>query len=114
MLNLTDSEKECFYGRGTYFNDYEFNFPDLNFTITNETLHQESVTIKESICDDQDLQLGGCIASSCEFEVSELAGKELAGLEFTARLLVNDGKDAVVPMGKYRVDSAKRVNDKDY
>ena len=114
MLNLTDSEKECFYGRGSYFNDYEFYFPDLNFTITNETLHQESVTIKESICDSKDLQLGGCIASSCEFEVSELAGKELAGLEFTARLLVNDGKDAVVPMGKYRVDSAKRVNDKDY
>lgn len=114
MLNLTDSEKECFYGRGTYFNDYEFNFPDLNFTITNETLHQESVTIKESICDNEDLQLGGCIASSCEFEVSELENNQLAGLEFTAKLLVNDGKDAVVKMGKYRVDSAKRVNDKDY
>lgn len=114
MLNLTDSEKECFYGRGTYFNDYEFNFPDLNFTITNETLHQESVTIKESICDSEDLQLGGCIASSCEFEVSELENNQLAGLEFTAKILVNDGKDAVVPMGKYRVDSAKRVNDKDY
>lgn len=114
MLNLTDSEKECFYGRGTYFNDYEFNFPDLNFTITNETLHQESVTIKESICDSEDLQLGGCIASSCEFEVSELENNQLTGLEFTAKLLVNDGKDAVVKMGKYRVDSAKRVNDKDY
>lgn len=114
MLNLTDSEKECFYGRGTYFNDYEFNFPDLNFTITNETLHQETVTIKESICDSEDLQLGGCIASSCEFEVSELENNQLAGLEFTAKILVNDGKDAVVKMGKYRVDSAKRVNDKDY
>ena len=114
MLNLTDSEKECFYGKGSYFNDYEFNFPDLNFTITNETLHQESVTIKESICDNEDLQLGGCIASSCEFEVSELENNQLAGLEFTAKLLVNDGKDAIVKMGKYRVDSAKRVNDKDY
>lgn len=114
MLNLTDSEKECFYGRGTYFNDYEFYFPDLNFKITNETLHQESVTIKESICDSEDLQLGGCIASSCEFEVSELENNQLAGLEFTAKLLVNDGKDVVVKMGKYRVDSAKRVNDKDY
>ena len=114
MLNLTDSQKESFYKSGAYFNDYEFYFPDLDYTITNETLHQESVTIKESICDSEDLQLGGCIASSCEFEVSELAGKELAGLEFTARLLVNDGKDAVVKMGKYRVDSAKRVNDKDY
>lgn len=114
MLNLTDSQKESFYKSGAYFNDYEFNFPDLNFTITNETLHQESVTIKESICDSEDLQLGGCIASSCEFEVSELENNQLAGLEFTAKLLVNDGKDAVVKMGKYRVDSAKRVNDKDY
>lgn len=114
MLNLTDSEKECFYGRGTYFNDYEFNFPDLNFTIANETIHQESVTIKESICDSEDLQLGGCIASSCEFEVSELENNQLAGVEFTAKLLVNDGKDAVVKMGKYRVDSAKKVDDKDY
>lgn len=114
MLNLTDSQKESFYKSGAYFNDYEFNFPDLNFTITNETLHQESVTIKESICDSEDLQLGGCIASSCEFEVSELENNQLAGLEFTAKLLVNDGKDAVVQMGKYRVDSAKRVNDKDY
>ena len=114
MLNLTDSEKECFYGRGTYFNDYEFNFPDLNFTITNETLHQESVTIKESICDSEDLQLGGCIASSCEFEVSELENNQLAGVEFTAKILVNDGKDAIVKMGKYRVDSAKKVDDKDY
>lgn len=114
MLNLTDSQKESFYKIGAYFNDYEFYFHDLDYTITNETLHQESVTIKESICDSEDLQLGGCIASSCEFEVSELAGKELAGLEFTARLLVNDGKDAVVQMGKYRVDSAKRVDEKDY
>lgn len=114
MLNLTDSEKECFYGRGTYFNDYEFNFPDLNFTIANETLHQESVTIKESICDSEDLRLGGCIASSCEFEVSELENNQLAGVEFTAKILVNNGKDVVVKMGKYRVDSAKKVDDKDY
>ena len=114
MLNLTDSQKESFYKIGAYFNDYEFYFHDLDYTITNETLHQESVTIKESICDSEDLQLGGCIASSCEFEVSELENNQLAGVEFTAKLLVNDGKDAVVKMGKYRVDSAKKVDDKDY
>lgn len=114
MLNLTDSQKESFYKIGAYFNDYKFYFHDLDYTITNETLHQESVTIKESICDSEDLQLGGCIASSCEFEVSELENNQLAGVEFTAKLLVNDGKDAVVKMGKYRVDSAKKVDDKDY
>lgn len=114
MLNLTDSQKESFYKSGAYFNDYEFYFPDLDYTITNETLHQESVTIKESICDSEDLQLGGCIASSCEFEVSEIIDKVLAGLEFTAKMLVNDGNSVTIPMGRYRVDSAKRVDDKDY
>lgn len=114
MLELTDKEKSCFYKNGSFFNDYEFDFKDLGYTITNDTLYQESVTIKESICDSDDLVLGGCIASSCEFEVAEVAGRELAGLEFTARLLVNSGEDVIVPIGKYRVDSAKRVDDKDY
>ena len=114
MLELTDKEKSCFYKNGSFFNDYEFDFKDLGYTITNDTLYQEAVTIKESICDSDDLVLGGCIASSCEFEVAEVAGRELAGLEFTARLLVNSGEDVIVPIGKYRVDSAKRVDDKDY
>ncbi|WP_270392683.1 tail fiber domain-containing protein [Butyribacter intestini] len=114
MLELTDKEKSCFYKNGSFFNDYEFDFKELGYTITNDTLYQETVTIKESICDSDDLVLGGCIASSCEFEVAEVAGRELAGLEFTARLLVNSGEDVIVPIGKYRVDSAKRVDDKDY
>lgn len=117
MISLTDEQKALFYTGGN-FKDYVFYFPDLDLKITNETIHQEAVTIKESICEDEELTLGGCIASSIEFEVSEIITQDLTGLEFTAALYVNledDGTyDLKLPMGTYRVDSAKMVDDKDY
>lgn len=116
MLNLTEEQKKIFY-TGTYFNGYKMHFPALNLTIDNNTLHSEAVTIKESICDEEDLMLGGCIASSCEFEVSEILQNELSGLEFSTTLEVmdEDGNMALeLPMGTYRVNSAALVDDKDY
>lgn len=117
MVNLTDEQKKLFYTGGN-FKDYVFYFPEIDFSITNETLHQESVTIKEAICEAEEFTLGGCIASSIEFEVSEIVEQDLNGLEFTAELYVNlkeDGTyDLKMPMGKYRVESAKMVDDKDY
>lgn len=117
MISLSDEQKALFYTGGN-FKDYVFYFPDIDLTITNETIHQEAVTIKESICEDEELVLGGCIASSIEFEVSEIITQDLTGLEFTATLYVNleeNGTyDLKLPMGIYRVDSAKMVDDKDY
>ncbi len=117
MIDLTDEQKALFYTGGN-FKDYVFYFPDLDLEITNETIHQEAVTIKEAICEDEEFTLGGCIASSIEFEVSEIITYDLTGLEFTATLYVNledDGTyDLKLPMGVYRVDSAKMVDDKDY
>lgn len=116
MLKITEEQKSPFYQSG-YFKNYKFAFRDVGLTIDNETLHQESVTIKESICDDEDLQLGGCVASSCEFEVSEILDTDIAGLKFTATIEARDASDNIissVPMGVYRVFSAKLVNDTDY
>ena len=116
MIDITEEQKKIFY-TGTYFNGYKMPFPDLNLTIDNDTLHSEAVTIKESICDEEDLMLGGCIASSCEFEVSEILQNDLSGLEFSTTLEVmdEDGNMALeLPMGTYRVNSAALVDDKDY
>ena len=54
MIDLTDEQKKVFYEAG-YFFDYRMHFPDLDLTIDTDTLHSESVTIKESICDNEDL-----------------------------------------------------------
>lgn len=117
MLDLTDEQKRLFYTGGN-FKDYVFDFPEIGLKITNDIIHQEAVTIKQSICDEQELKLGGCIASSIEFEVSEIMQHDLTGLEFSATLYVNlkeNGTyDLKIPMGVYRVDSCKLVDDKDY
>lgn len=116
MIDLIEQQRRAFYSQG-YFNRYKMHFPDLDLTIDNETIHTESVEIKESICDEEDLTLGGCIVSSCEFEVSEIIQNDLGGLEFTVTLetMDEDGNVIVqIPMGKYRVDSAGMVDDKDY
>lgn len=115
MLDLTDEQKEAFYLPG-YSNTYEIAFADIDLIIVNETLHTETVEIKESICEEEDFVLGGCIASSIEFTVSEIIANQISGLEFTVRLNVSQEGNPVLsmPMGIYRVDSAKRVDDKDY
>ena len=116
MLNLTDEQKAMFYSSG-YYKGYRMVFDDINLTIDNEIIHQESVTITQSICNDEELSLGGCIASSIEFEVSEVMDKDVTGLEFKCYMDVEDSEWKTVltiPMGVYRVDSAKCVDDKDY
>lgn len=116
MLNLTDEQKAMFYSSG-YYKGYRMVFDDINLTIDNEIIHQESVKITQSICSDEELSLGGCIASSIEFEVSEVMDKDVTGLEFKCYMDVEDAEGNTVltiPMGVYRVDSAKCVDDKDY
>ena len=116
MINLTDEQKAMFYSSG-YYKGYRMVFDDINLTIDNEIIHQESVTITQSICNDEELSLGGCIASSIEFEVSDVMDKDVTGLEFKCYMDVEDteGKTVLtIPMGVYRVDSAKCVDDKDY
>ena len=116
MLNLTDEQKAMFYSSG-YYKAYRMVFDDINLTIDNEIIHQESVTITQSICSDEELSLGGCIASSIEFEVSEVMDRDVTGLEFKCYMDVEDAEGNTVltiPMGVYRVDSAKCVDDKDY
>lgn len=116
MLNVTDEQKQMFYSSG-YYNNYTLDFPDIALEIDNDIIHSETPIIKESICDEEDFTLGGCIASSMEFTASEIIADQISGLEFSARINVADEEGNAVlslPMGIYRVDGAQRVDDKDY
>lgn len=111
-MQVTDEEKKALLGGAGYFNDYVIKFPTV--TITNETIHQESVSIKQAIAGDGDLEFGGCIASTFEFEVSEVLTEELKGQKFTAELLVNNGNAARAKMGTYIAETVTQVDDNDY
>lgn len=111
-MQVTDKEKKALLGGAGYFNDYVIKFPSV--TITNETIHQESVSIKQAITGDGDLEFGGCIASTFEFEASEVLTEELKGQEFTTELLVNNGNAARAKMGTYIAETVTQVDDNDY
>lgn len=117
MLNLTDEQKALFKESG-HFPGYIFSFADIDLVITNETIHDQAVTVKESIMDANELTLGGCIASSIEFEVSEIMANDITGHEFTAKIEVTDADDNVelsnLPMGTYTPTTVQQVDDKDY
>lgn len=117
MIKLTDKEKSFFYTQGNA-KDYVLDFKEIGLKITNETIHEDAVTIKESICEEQEFTLGGCIASSLEFEVSDIIQHDLSGLEFNADFYVDlkdDGTSQLhMPMGIYRVDSVQMVDNRDY
>lgn len=116
MLSATEEQKRMFYASGYSYN-YVFHFPETELIFDNDQLHSEEMTLQESICDEEDLKLGGCIASSIEFVVSEIMAEEIAGLSFTAEIEVKDEDGLVVqvvPMGSFIVDAAEQMNDKDY
>lgn len=117
MLNITDEEKALFKESG-HFPGYIFTFSDINLTITNDIIHDQAVTVKESVMDSSELTLGGCIASSIEFEVSEIMANDITGHEFTAKIEVTDADDNVelsnLPMGTYTPAAVQQVDDKDY
>lgn len=111
IKNLTDEQKSYYY-RGGYFKEYVFEFPEIGLTLTNDDIEQESVTIKESIIDGTEFSLGGCIASSIGFNILSSVTEDLSGLLFYARLNIKY-TDVSIPMGTYRVDSAKTKDDLD-
>ena len=116
MVELTEGQKRMFYSSG-YSKRWIFTFFDIDVVIDNNTLHSETPVLTESICDAEDFTLGGCVASSMEYEVSEIIANQISGLEFSAELAVldEDGGTALqLPMGIFRIDSASRVDDKDY
>lgn len=119
MYKISDEVKQLILniGNGVYVN-YILTFPELDLTITNDTLYQESIKIIQSLCEDEELTLGGCIASSMTFEVAEIIDKDINNCRFSAgiQLVDNTGKKLAdtIPMGVFAVASAKSVDDKDY
>ena len=125
-MNETDIEinkKFRRIGNGRYANIQlkfsNFSSDTFVFTITNETIHQESITLKQSICDSDELEFGGCIASELTFEVSEAMNADIKGKKFEFLMQsVEVGNDSdctdFKTLGVFIVDDVQMVDGKDY
>ena len=119
MYKISDEVRQMILniGNGVYVN-YILTFPELSLIIDNDTIYQESIKITQSLCEDEELTLGGCIASSMTFEVAEIIDKDINDCKFSVgiQLVDSHGKQLAntIPMGMFTVTNAKSVDDKDY
>lgn len=122
MYEVSDELKKlCLKIGESVFVNYKLTFSDIGLVIDNETLHQESVALKSSITDTdgEELEFGGCIASSFEFEVSEIVGTDLKNQKFKAEIQLIDEDEveiegAKIPIGEFIVDEVQLADTKDY
>ena len=68
----------------------------------------DTFELTESIITDDDIRFGACRASQIKFKLANVQ-EELKGREFTISQLIGD--DHIIPLGKYKVDSAKLQDD---
>jgi hypothetical protein len=68
----------------------------------------DSFELTESIIIDDDIRFGACRASQIKFKLANVQ-EELKGREFTISQLIGD--DHIIPLGKFKVESAKLEDD---
>lgn len=87
-------------------------YPVSDTTLTNAEYQTETMTITESICDEQELQFGCCNASSFEIKVLDTI-ENFKGKKMKASILLA-GQDEPYQLGEYKVYSDKPTADRLY
>lgn len=87
-------------------------YPESGTTLTNAEYQTETMTITESICDEQELQFGCCNASSFEIKVLDTI-ENFKGKKMKVSILLA-GQDKAYQLGEYKVYSDKPTADRLY
>nr|DAM05029.1 MAG TPA: hypothetical protein [Caudoviricetes sp.] len=87
-------------------------YPVSGTTLTNAEYQTETMTITESICDEQELQFGCCNASSFEIKVLDMI-ENFKGKKMKVSILLA-GQDEPYQLGEYKVYSDKPTADRLY
>lgn len=76
--------------------------------IENDRIYSESMSLTESICDEDNLTFGGCNASKFEIQVADVE-EDIRGLEIEVKQYI---EDKYVPIFTGKIDSADRQDNR--
>lgn len=107
MLNIPD-ELKSLYKQESIPKRTEIYFPELDLTTTNDQIVNGSFSLSEQLCSNEDLTIGSCEASEIRFTVADIS-QELKEKIFTVKQIIGEHE---VPMGTYKVGSAKKQNNR--
>lgn len=110
MLPLSDEIKALFLADNTKEETrktYELDFGD-GFKISNTKILSESLTIKESLSEDEDIVFGSCEGAEMQISVADIK-QDLTGKEFTLSVEISGNK---IQLGVYTIESFKRQSNR--
>lgn len=82
-----------------------------NTTITNEDLFNQSLTLEESLCSDQELRFGSCEASVLKFKVANIVAP-MKDKWITVKMVLDGHTGEPFVIGKYKVKEDKVTSDR--
>lgn len=104
MLNVSDETKKIYENRSAH-KEVIIRFPDLDMELRNDKLYQDSLSITETLCDEQTLRFGACCASKVSVQIRD-AVNAMSGIEMQVFIKI-DGSDEEIPLGIYTVDKPR-------
>lgn len=105
MINISNELKEL-YRSGNGRKKLNISISGSKTTITNSNIVSESMSIKQSLSDDENIKFGSCNSTSFEITVAGIT-EDLIGKEIQPKLLV-DSDTTKLLLGTFTVESSKK------
>lgn len=103
-MNVSDATKNEYRSSSVHKN-LTIKFPELGLTIDNTKIYQESMKLKESILEKNNIEFVGCIASSFSVQIQGLK-EDVKGKKIEASITTDGSNDEPIPLFHGIVDSA--------
>lgn len=111
MLVYTEAEKQKIRADSSHKELLITFLDDDTFgSIGNDRIYQESLTLVESLCDDENLKFGECESAELKIQVADVT-EDIKGHEIQLDLTVNG---VLVPLGIYYISNVEKATDKRY
>lgn len=105
MMNVSNELKEL-YRSGNGRKKLNISISGSETKITNSNIVSESMSIKQSLSDDENIKFGSCNSTSFEITVADIT-EDLIGKEIQPKLLV-DSDTTELSLGLFTVESSKK------
>ena len=109
MLPISDTSKRNWI-IGTQAKTLLVSFPDLNLTLTNDSIVSESLSLTEELEQNNNLTFTGCIASRLSLKVRALT-QDVRGQKVVVTIQI--GTDTPLPLFIGRIDSQDNLSHRD-
>ena len=104
-MNISPTTQQA-YKNNSIKKHLVIKFPDLNYTVPETEVYQESMRLSEAISDDKSIEFVGCISSKFEVSIRDF-GQDIKGQKIRAYIYTDGTENEPIPLFYGVVEEAK-------